>query len=120
MPLPSLCLTEPKNKRRAGSNATSIDDYLSVLWKLANRTRQRIKPAAGLIFIRLQQVRSVVVGWARTGAQLNEKRERERAGKEKREGEGRTKRINEGSSRATYSPRPFVRWFWKREPEFLR
>lgn len=78
MPLPSLCLTEPKNKRRAGSNATSIDDYLSVLWKLANRTRQRIKPAAGLIFIRLQQVRSVVVGWARTGAQLNEKREKER------------------------------------------
>lgn len=28
--------------------------------------RQRIKPAAGLIFIRLQQVRSVVVCWART------------------------------------------------------
>lgn len=76
--------------------------------------RQRIKPAAGLIFIRLQQVRSVVVCWARTrrrggggGVQLNENG-----------GEERKKRImNERSSRATYSPRPFVR---KREPEFLR
>lgn len=98
MPLPSLCLTEPKNKRRAGSNATSIDDYLSVLWKLANRTRQRIKPAAGLIFIRLQQVRSVVVGWARTGAQLNEKRERE-----SRKGKKGGRRTNEEDKRGVES-----------------
>lgn len=48
--------------------------------------RQRIKPAAGLIFIRLQQVRSVVVCWARTrrrgGGGGAIKRERRRRKKE--------------------------------------